>query len=215
MNNRILATFCFIMILSSVTASATLLDFESLADLDPVTTQYSPQGIEFDNAIALTSGFSLNEFDFPPHSGTVAIGDNGISPLQIRFLQPSKDISGWFTYGAQLTISAYDSLNGLLGIVNSFGTSNLGTSTLINIGLNNVSRLSFVNSTIGNFIVDDLNFTKIEALPPKLPDPGSVPEPSTLILLCAGFFGLAYRKVKSSNGLNYSVFKNYSLGRAL
>lgn len=154
----------------------------------------------------------MNEFDFPPHSGTVAIGDNGISPLQIRFLQPSKDISGWFTYGAQLTISAYDSLNGLLGIVNSLGTSNLGSSTLINIGLNNVSRLSFTNSTVGNFIVDDLNFTKMETLPPSS---GSVPEPSTSMLLCAGLFGFAFRKLKSSNALNYSLFKIYSVGRVL
>lgn len=215
MNNRILATFFFIMILSSVTASATLLDFESLTDLDPVTNQYSLQGIEFDNAIALTSGFSLNEFDFPPHSGTVAIGDDGITPLQIRFLQPSKDISGWFTYGAQLTISAYDSLDGLLGIVNSLGSSNLGSSTLINIGLNNVSRLSFVNSTVGSFIIDDLNFTKIETIPPAPPPLGSVPEPSTLMLFCAGFFGFFFRKLKSYNELNYSLSKIFSAGRIL
>lgn len=212
MNNRIPATFFFIMILSSVTASATLLDFESLADLDPVTTQYSSQGIEFDNAIALTSGFSLNEFDFPPHSGTVAIGDNGISPLQIRFLQPSKDISGWFTYGAQLTISAYDSLNGLLGIVNSLGTNNLGSSTLINIGLNNVSRLSFVNSTVGSFIIDDLNFAKIETLPPS-PGPGMIPEPPTLMLLIIGLLTCAFSKRKSSNPLHKSWFNIQFCGR--
>ncbi len=43
------------------------IDFECTFDFEPVTTQYQHLGITFSNAIVLTAGFSLNEFNFPPN----------------------------------------------------------------------------------------------------------------------------------------------------
>lgn len=64
---------------------ANTIDFEGLPDSTNVTNQYS--GVIFSNAIILTTGISLNEFEFPPHSGTNVASDNG-GPLSITFASP-------------------------------------------------------------------------------------------------------------------------------
>jgi hypothetical protein len=54
-------------------APATTLDFEGLNDGDVVTNQFAAQGVTISNGMVLTVGVSLNEFEFPPRSGTIAI----------------------------------------------------------------------------------------------------------------------------------------------
>jgi hypothetical protein len=65
-------------------ARATTIDFEGFPDSTIVTTQYP--GLTFSNTIILTSGISLNEFEFPPHSRwmTFRIFRRCLSP--VRFL---------------------------------------------------------------------------------------------------------------------------------
>src|SRR5207249_704339 len=69
-------------------ARAAPIDFENLPDSQLVQDFYQARGLIFENAISLTAGFSLNEIDFPPHSGSIAIGDNA-APLALNFQQPT------------------------------------------------------------------------------------------------------------------------------
>ena len=62
LKRRILSA-TFALFASALPGLCTTLDFESLSDLESVTNQFS--GVTFANAVALTAGISLNEFDFP------------------------------------------------------------------------------------------------------------------------------------------------------
>ncbi len=170
---------CVALLLSSTSTNAIILDFEDLQDLELVTNQYISDGVSFNNAISLTAGFSLNEFDFPPHSGNVAIGDN-FKPLELSFSSAANKISGYFTYGSQLTFSAYDSLGGLIGEFINAGFDNFGMSELIELDFIDVSSLVITGEWDGSFILDDLSFEVSS---------GSVPEPSTLVLFSLGIIG--------------------------
>ena len=88
-------------------ARADTIDFEGLADSTILTNQYP--GITFTNAIILTAGISLNEFEFPPHSGVNVASDNN-GPITIVFSSPVLSFSGYFTYVEPLTLDAFDSL---------------------------------------------------------------------------------------------------------
>ena len=73
-----------------VNAASITLDFEGLPDSTILTTQYP--GITFTNAIILTAGISLNEFEFPPHSGMNVVSD--IEELiTIKFQQENLECS--------------------------------------------------------------------------------------------------------------------------
>src|SRR5580765_1660101 len=83
------------LVCTATSVRATLIDFEELLDLEHVSTQYS--GVVFENAVALTAGLSLDEFEFPPHSGSVVVTDAG-APIQIRFANPVTSVGGFFTH---------------------------------------------------------------------------------------------------------------------
>src|SRR5262245_58531052 len=89
-------------------ADSVTINFEGLPDLTRVTNQYA--GVVFSNAAIATAGVSLNEFDFPPHSGSNVVFDNG-GPIAIIFTSAATAFSGFFTYAAPLTLTAYDALN--------------------------------------------------------------------------------------------------------
>ena len=104
------AAFLCAAALTSASASATTIGFESLADLDPVTTQFSPSGVTFANTIALKAGLSLNDGEFPPHSGSVVISDDG-GPMTMLFSTPVTQVGVFFTYALPLTLTAWDVLD--------------------------------------------------------------------------------------------------------
>src|ERR1035437_8615795 len=85
---------------------AGLLTFEGFPDSTVLANQY-PGGV-FPNAIILSAGISLNEFEFPPHSGTNVVSDNG-GPLSIGFSSPIQSFTGYFTYAEPLTLQAFRS----------------------------------------------------------------------------------------------------------
>lgn len=172
---------------SALLANPITIDFDGLSDLDSVTNQFP--GFTFFNATVLSAGFSLNEFEFPPHSGSNLVFDDG-GALVISFLTPFDSFSGYFTYSQSLTLEAFDASNNLLGTVNSAFFSNLALSGDPGSSPNEFLSLSFAgissvritgDPTGGSFVLDDLTAT--------------VPEPSSILLLLSGTAGLAaFRK---------------------
>lgn len=85
--------------------------FEGFPDSTILTNQIP--GLTFTNTIILKSQYSLNEQEFPPHSGVnVAADFNG--PITIEFSQGVLYFTGYFTYTQKLTLEAYDSTDTLL-----------------------------------------------------------------------------------------------------
>lgn len=171
----------FIFLLFPASAKAAVISFEDIPDLTSVGDFYASYGVYFDNAISLTAGFSLNEFDYPPSSGSVAIGDND-APISITFDSPAKDIFANFTYDSQLTFSTYDQFGTLIGSYINSGLSNLGTTELIPLSFSGVSSLIIAGAVNNSYIMDDFTFTIDQA--------SVVPEPATIFLLTGGLFGL-------------------------
>ena len=91
-------------------AAAVTLDFETVDDLAVVTTQFA--GVTFGNTLALVSGAeggTLNELEFPPHSGATVVIDL-FGAITIAFDTPVAAASGFFTDTAPVTITAFDAL---------------------------------------------------------------------------------------------------------
>lgn len=155
------------------------LDFEDLSDLTNADELYSTYGVHFNNAISLTAGFSLNEIDYPPSSGDVAIGDD-LAPIEIIFDSPTDNIYANFTYGSQLTFSAYDAYGAVIGTYIHSYLENYGSSEKIDLNFTGISLLVISGEWTGSFIMDDFGFNSTNA----------VPEPSTAILFGVGFLAL-------------------------
>jgi hypothetical protein len=160
----------------------TALNFEGFPDSTILTTQY--QGLTFTNAIMLTSGISLNEFDFPPHSGVSVVSDNN-GPMTIDFGTPITSFSGYFTYLEPLTIDAFNALDTEVATATSAFSNNLaclagppcpgdpGSSPNEFIGLSFPGGISSVTITGdplgGSFTMDDMTYKS------EVPEPCSFP----------------------------------------
>jgi|MudIll2142460700_1097286.scaffolds.fasta_scaffold105518_2 hypothetical protein len=175
------------ILIVSTQVHAYVIDFESLADSDPVTNQYNTLGLTFSNATALSAGVSLNELEFPPLSGTNVVFDDG-GPMIIDFSTLVTSAGGYFTYVSLLTISAFDSLNNLLGTINSSASANHVSSgnspnEFLQIAFAvGISQLVITGDPAGtSFTLDDFTATPLVG----------VPEPSMLLLLGGGLMGLA------------------------
>ena len=97
-------TICLTVLLGINTARAINLDFEGLPDSTPLTTQYGSRGVSFSNATVITAGITLNEFEFPPHSGSNIIFDDA-GPITLTFTMPISQFGAYFTYFAPLSLS--------------------------------------------------------------------------------------------------------------
>jgi hypothetical protein len=160
------------------------LDFDTgLASEDLVISQFP--GLTFTNAIALQSGVSLNEFEFPPHSGEFVVGDH-LDYLQIRFATPATEFSAYFTYVARLTLTAYDASDAIVASATSLFSSNAVLSgeagstsnELLSLTAADISRVTIQGGGGGDsFAMDDLTYD-------------AVPEPGMALSVCAGLLGL-------------------------
>jgi hypothetical protein len=163
-------------------AAPIVIDFDTLGDLGSVTSQFA--GLTFSNATVLTAGSSLNEFEFPPRSGSNVLFDDG-GAISIDFTTPIFGFGGFFTYLTPLTITAFDSSHNLLGSVSSQFATNLAVSgdagTSPNEFLQFWSTVAIGSVSVagdpagGSFVVDDVT---LQTAP--------VPEPGTLSLLAVG-----------------------------
>jgi len=185
-----LSTLRFVLTAVALTVAApgaqadTTLNFEGFPDSTILTTQYP--GLTFTNAIILTAGISLNEFNFPPHSGVNVVSDNN-APMTIDFSTPTASFSGYFTYLEPLTIDAFNasdtevatapsmfsSNTACLGGPPCFGDPGSSPNEFIDLGFaGGISSVTITGDPLGgSFTMDDMSYT-----------PG-VPEPNTRVII--------------------------------
>jgi hypothetical protein len=169
---------------ASLDAGTVTLDFEGFPDSTPLTTQYP--GLTFQNATILTAGISLNEFEFPQHSGSNVVFDDG-GPISISFGSPILSFSGYFTYAEPLVLAAFDATAAQVGSAVSVFSSNLALSGDFGSSPNEFLSVTFAagisSVTItgdpagGSFVMDDATYTTSSS---------SVPDPSSFSLLLSG-----------------------------
>jgi len=178
-------------------AGSNTIDFEGFPDSTILTTQYP--GVLFSNAIILTAGISLNEFEFPPRSGSNVASDNG-APMSIDFSTPVSSFSGYFTYGEVITLNAYNAASVQVATATSAFSDNELLSGDIGSIPNEFLQVDFLGGisevTItgdpagGSFVMDDVAFAS------------GVPEPSSMFLFLTGVIGiLLLRKTNTMNHL--------------
>ena len=111
---------CFIIL--AVRASAqTSSDFETFHDGDSLSSQIS--NLTFTNASILTKAFSLNDLDFPPHSGQNSVTDS-TGPITIQFTNPVGSFSAYFTHRSALNITAFSSAGAQIATATSLKSNN-------------------------------------------------------------------------------------------
>jgi hypothetical protein len=170
--------------------SSVVLDFEGLADGTPVDSTYASQGAIFTNATAISAGLSLNELDFPPHSGqNVAIDSGG--PITISFSSPIDYFSAYFTYVTPLQLIALDSSNNQVDVSSSLFAENpvfSGNPPNEFIQLSYSAGFDSVTITgdpAGNsFVMDDVTFEAGTQVVGAVPEPSALP---SCIGLLVGF----------------------------
>ena len=174
-------------------ASADTIDFEGLPDSTLITTQYP--GLVFSDTEILTAGISLNEFDFPPHSGVNVAGDDG-GPVTIQFLTPVTQVGAYFTYTQPLSLAALDTSNHTMTADSMHSANYVSSGNPPNEFISFSDALGITQLTIkgnpmgGSFVMDDLSFT-------LLSHPTTVPEPSAFLGLAMGLGVLCATKAAS------------------
>ena len=146
-------------------SQAGLVDFESMAEGQPVAAQVN--GITFTNATVLQAAASLNEVEYPPHSGSKVACDVG-GPMTINFTTPVGSITGFFTHQKSITIQGIGVLGNALEKVSS-SASILSSSESLTANFSGPTSKIIITSDPGgsSFTVDDLSFSNYNFPPPS------------------------------------------------
>ncbi len=184
----------FLALPAALSAAPIVLDFESLSDLEAVTTQFA--GLTFTNTISLEAGISLNEFEFPPASGNLVVSDD-FGPIEIAFANPISYFGGLFTYLVPLTLSAFDTAGAPVDSRMSLFASNLALSGDGGSAPNELLAVSFGGGFSrvriegdafgGSFTLDDAAFEPVTDQ--------VIPEPETISLLLLGLLAFGWLKL--------------------
>lgn len=178
-------------------ASGTLVDFEGLADGTLVTDQYSALGVTFSGSAQvvvsgpgtiLTAGISLDELEFPPHSGVNVVFD-GNGPIFGNFSTPMTSVGAYFTYAETVTLTVFDASGQALTSAVSSYTQNYtssGTGTPNEfISISDPAGFSSFeiagDPSGGSFAMDDFTFSSPSVAVPE--STGFVPGALTLLML--------------------------------
>jgi len=166
--------------------SALTLDFEGLADSTAVTNQYAALGVTFSGPTVLTAGISLNESEFPPHSGLNVVFDDG-GPIAGVFSTPVTGFGGFFTYVSELTMTAYDAGNNVVvSAVSLFSDNTVSSGNPPNESMDisfggGIWGFRISGENLGSsFVMDDFHFTPMQE--------AQVPDAPSLVL---GMMGLS------------------------
>ena len=185
---QILGTLIFggVLIAPILRANQIQIDFENLPDGTSVTNQYP--GLLFSDATVLSAFLSLNEAEFPPHSGTNVVFDDG-GPMLISFQSPAIDFSGYFTHLVPLTLVAYNGTNTVSSISSIFANNlalsgDPGSSPNELISLSDPAGFSSIvitgDPSGGSFTMDDVT---VDFAPTTVPEPASLLLFSTVLVL--------------------------------
>lgn len=190
-----LAAAALLLVGSASVASATVIDFEGLADSTAITNQYL--GVVFTNTVVLTAGISLNEFEFPPHSGVNVAFDAG-GPITLQFAPAVTDFSAYFTYTTQLNLSAIDTLSNTLTAASLFSTNFVSSGHPPNELISFADPAGIKSITItgdpggSSFVMDDLSFTPLAQL--TTPEPSGLAGLGAVLLLAVSVQAAALRR---------------------
>jgi hypothetical protein len=145
-----------------VRADTIVLNFDNFIDSTLLSAQY--YGVSFSGAIILNSGITLNEFEFPAHSGSGVVSDNN-GPITIIFSSPVQSFSGYFTYGASVTMEAFGTGGTQVASATSHYSNNEALSgaagsspnELIQVSYNSgISKVTITGNPAGtSFVMDD------------------------------------------------------------
>jgi hypothetical protein len=171
-------------------AGTIILDFEGFPDSTILINQFP--GVTFTDAIVLTAGISLNEFEFPPHSGVNVASDNN-GPMALTFASTITSFSGYFTYAEPLTVDAFGATNNLVASATSAFSNNEAISGDQGSSPNEFIQVSFAGGidsvTItgdpagSSFTIDDATYTT------------TVPETASVLLVLFGVVVIVSHKL--------------------
>jgi uncharacterized protein (TIGR03437 family) len=169
--SRFIGVAVVLVAASQLVHAQTLLNFEGLNDGVAVTTQFA--GVTFSNAQTLTAGYSLDQLEYPAHSGKNVITDNG-GPITITFSSAISAFSGYFTHAKPITIDAFDIGNQIVttsSSKNNLGVSGDGTppNELLSLSGTNVVKVVITGNPAGDSVVaDDLSYTNAGPVVPAV-----------------------------------------------
>jgi hypothetical protein len=163
--------------LQSLYARTTVIDFDALPDSTPVRDFYQSAGVSFVRATAVTTGVSLNEFEFPPHSGKNAAFDNSGTVI-LNFTIPVVRVGGYFTYATPIRIEAFNSSGILVSTATSLFSNNEALSgdpgsspneLLQVLSSDGIAQIVISGAPSGSsFTMDDLTVSDtLDVTPPK------------------------------------------------
>jgi hypothetical protein len=171
----------FSLLVAAGSADAGVIDFEGLADEDLVTTQFSALGATFSGqTVVLQAGSSLNELEFPPHSG-VNVASSDLGQINVAFAAPPTTVGAFFTHSSPVTFTAFNAQNVIVDTKTITGDNTVSSGNP-NEFISTSSPGGIAMVTIAGvpteFTIDDLTFSS------------AVPEPD-LAFVGLGLLGLA------------------------
>jgi len=163
---------------AGVSEAGFVIDFEGLVDEEAVSNQFSGLGVTFSGQVAaLQAGASLNDLEFPPHSGVNVIASD-LGQIDVAFTTPQASVGAFITYSGPVTATAFNAQNAVVATAVSTLTSNTVSSgnapnESISLSFTGITHVTIVGPA-GEFTVDDLTVTPVTIIDTPEPEPDVV-----------------------------------------